>query len=136
MKNLTKAIGIIAFIAVIVFTMVGCDLFGSKSIEGIWMTRTESKDSDWQIKISGSDATVYVVGNAANSTIQSAIDNGIQAVGSPWWRNIKSTGDLTWSAEGYYFNSNLERVWGGAFTLTMSEYGSTLRDGSNTWYRK
>ena len=57
MKNFVKRLGIIAFVAIILFSMVGCDLDKDDNIlDGTWI----GVDNDYQYIFSGSNYTLKV----------------------------------------------------------------------------
>jgi len=98
------------------------------SLDGIW---EEKGNVGHRVTISGSTGVVSAFGDVG-ALVQSAIDKGYVTLNSLEWRNLKSTGNLTWSGEqkGLTANkSNLNVATGVAWTnatFTLSVDGQTL----------
>jgi len=116
------------------------------SLDGVWESSTESIKGRI-ITISGSIGVFNAFGTTSALT-QSAIDKGYWKLGDQAWRNITSTGNLTWSGQflGTSYNTSNPNVaigtgWVNA-TFTLSADGQTLTctsvDGFATsiWTRK
>ena len=97
------------------------------SINGIW-----GAESGWRITASGSTGILTNLGSPGPLTT-SAIDKGYITLGDQLWRNVTSTGNLTWSGQTlsirYYTNSPnvaIGTVWSDS-TFTMSGNGQSLQ---------
>ena len=122
MKNLTKFIGIIAFVAVIGFSMVSCEI-DEKDYEML--------NGDWEVSSGVFVVTITndvgVFKQITGGNFKIALDNGNVRIGDRKFRNIKKTGDLTWSAQ-----ERLVEVGTGVLadwadiTMTLSANGQTL----------
>jgi hypothetical protein len=128
MKNTIKWFGIIAFIAVIVFTMVGCDLLGDDAIDGTWSTTALG---GYTFRISGSTGVFTDIPDS-NVLYTSAVTEGFFSIGGRYLRNLKSMGNLKWSGQVHTV-SHSGNVATGDFwddcTFTLSTDGQTL-----SWY--
>jgi len=100
MKSNLKMTGIIVFTMIIGFGFVSCgenDEFSSNSendsLNGIWETSL-----GWQVTFSGDRAVLSAVGTPSPLIID-AVNKGMVKLGDQIWRNVKRTGDLTWSGE-------------------------------------
>ena len=124
MKNLKKLLGIIAFVAVIGFSMVGCDLNNDNFEQGL--------NGDWE------RAGLYVVTfNNGNGVFKEMIGGiwlsgknaGHINIGEQCYRNFSSSGDNKWTGEIRIYNTasphNTLR-WENC-TITLSENGQTLQ---------
>jgi hypothetical protein len=116
---------------------------GNYKLDGVW---------DWidigrQITISGSTGVFSRFENNPSAFIQDAINKGYFAIGGQAWRNIKSTGNLTWSGQflAITVNTSNPNVATGTnwvnCTFTLSADGQTLtainsNGGTSTWIRK
>jgi len=115
MKNIFKALGIIALVVVIGLSMVACggdddsggggNTGGNKpgggggenvGLDGTW--ENQDTRSGWRVTVSGSTGVLsrFTGGDAIE---MDAKNKGIIKIGDPYWRNIKSTGDGKWSGE-------------------------------------
>jgi len=157
MKNALKLIGIIALVAVIGFSLAACDTGGDDvgDTDGTGGTVNTSLDGVWensvgmQVTISGSTGilSAFIYANL-NAVSQSSIDKGFMKVGNQFWRNLTSTGNLTWSGQEAMVqfatsqpNIATGTTWSNNRTFTMSADGQTLKitEGTNTigtWTRK
>jgi hypothetical protein len=109
---------------------------GSSSSSGSNVTPTYSLDGVWdndgrRITVSGSTGVISAFG-AITGVSQSAVDKGYITLNSTHWRNLTSTGNLTWSGEvrGITWNTSNPNVatgtsWTNA-TFTVSANGQTL----------
>ena len=107
------------------------------SLDGVW------EMGGTRITISGNTGVFSAFG-AVNAIGQSAIDKGYWKLGDQFWRNIKSTGNLTWSGQQLVIMSETSTPnvahhtdWSSR-TFTLSADGQTLTvkgtdsDGSTT----
>jgi len=109
------------------------------SLDGVWAI------DSFEIAISGSNATVTYINTTINLTpkTRDAMNKGYFNVGTQYLRNLRSTGNLTWSGEylslfSYSNNPNVvtDIRWNN-FTFTMSPDGQTLTENDGTvWKRK
>jgi hypothetical protein len=141
MKKVLKAFGVIAFIAVIAFSMAACDGDsggGGGGINGTW----RSNGTGLQVNINGSSGTIRAIGTLSSfpSSWQSAINNGYVSVGSTFWQNISSTGSSTWSARELTVVHRNGVATGTGYndvTFSLSYDGQTLtvsgRDSGGNW---
>jgi len=110
------------------------------SLEGSWRLQA---NGSILLSISGSTATFSdFAGNIPVPVWQDAINKGIIKTGGQYLRNLRSTGNLTWSGqylEVTWNDSNRNVATGTRWTngtLTMSPDGSTITDGSGaSWIR-
>jgi len=111
------------------------------SLDGIW-----ENSEGMRITVSGSTGVYTALGSGAlqSALWPDAVSKGYIAVGKQFWRNITSTGNLTWSGQqlGITFNPSNPNVATGTGwtdgTLTMSADGKTLTGvfgGAVTWTR-
>jgi hypothetical protein len=148
MKNFTKLFGIIALVALIGFSMAGCDIGGDNGDKGTPTTQTNySLDGTWksargwQITIKGTSGTISSLGSPITPpSWEDAVNKNMVKIGDQFWRNITSTGNLTWSGQelivqNYTSTPNVAigTSWTNC-TFTMSADGQTLNDGA--WTRK
>jgi hypothetical protein len=131
--------GIIAFIAVIGLSTIACDLDpdnggngSTHSLNGIW-----ESDGGARITVSGSSGVFSAFGTP-NPLGLDAISKDYWKLGNQYWRNLSSTGNLTWSGQWLAINHNLSSpnvatgtTWANA-TFVMSANGQTLEVISTT----
>ena len=132
MKNFVRWFGIVAFVAVIGFSMAGCDLFGNdyELLNGVW-------DRGDIVVTFNDDSAVFTQINS-NSGWKTVQNNGSIRIGDRKFRNIKKTNDLEWSCQELTYDLNTYRLsdWEDC-TITIS--GQTLQTVSidtNTYTRK
>jgi hypothetical protein len=116
----------------------------TQSLDGVWGTSNGSR-----ITVSGSTGVRSAFSPNASGYTQSAIDKGYIKLGDQVWRNLTSTGNLTWSGQVLQINYNTSdpnvatgTSWVNG-TLTLSADGQTLSvtgtylDGTSTstWTR-
>ena len=95
------------------------------SLNGVW------DNSGANITVSGSSGILSAFGTP-NARGQDAINKGYITPGSQYWRNLTSTGNLTWSGQynAITFNTASPNVATGTtwlnIAITMSENGQTL----------
>jgi len=107
------------------------------SLDGVW----ESSSGLTVITIRGSNGSLTVYNPPAGTLERDALTKGLIQIGGQWWRNFRSTGNLTWSYQAIEitFNTRTPNVaegtrWSDGYTLTMSADGRTLStDGGRTW---
>jgi uncharacterized lipoprotein YehR (DUF1307 family) len=145
MKNTLKLFWIIVIMAVIVFSMAGCgsmfnfNLSDSNSGGGGGSPAPSAPPSLNGVWVSSSNNTVTINGNAGVWTQinhplgQDAVRKGFIKIGDQALRNLRKTGDLTWSGQGmiFQFNTNAPNVCTGVTwsncTITLSADGKTYR---------
>jgi hypothetical protein len=120
--------------------IVGTNTFtrSNHSLDGVW------EAGAFQMTISGNTGVYSAFGTfgASNAVWNDALSKGHINVGDQCWRNITSTGNLTWSGEEklvQYNTSNPNVSIGTSWTnkiFTMSADGQTLTVGTNTFTRK
>jgi hypothetical protein len=105
------------------------------SLNGIW------EAGGWQFTINGSTGTVSTAGTT-NAVFLDAINRGMFKVGDQFFRNIRSTGNLTWSGEQLQVTSKTPGVapatgtsWGNC-TITMNADGRTILINGGTYTRR
>jgi len=145
MKSIVKLIGLIALVAIIGFSMAACATGNggttSYSLDGVW-----ERSGGRQITVSGNTGVFSSFENNPRAIMQDAINKGYYALGGQVWRNLASTGNLTWT--GLYLavqdNDSSPNVVTGTIwfncTFTLSANGQTLTckdsTGTETWTRK
>ena len=136
MKKTIKLIGIIALVAVIWFSMAACDIDENnddngtpttQSLNGVWASNIGTL-----ITVSGSTGVLSALGTPSGLW-GDAINKGYLKIGEQYWKNLTSTGNLTWSGQVLLFNVNtsnpdvaLNVHWSDC-TFTMSSDGITLQ---------
>jgi hypothetical protein len=137
MKTTMKLFGIIALVAVIIFTLGSCvinvpdDNGGgdtpNTSINGTW------EESGFIISISGTSGVIQRLPNFYyGGYTQSAIDKQYFKVGTQWFRNISKDNYLerTWSGQMILINHNGDNAtgtsWSQTGTFTMDSNGKTF----------
>jgi hypothetical protein len=133
LKAARRAAGIIALVAVIVFTLGSCII----NIPDDKEEPNTSLDGTWTLRTSILTAGITVSGRSGMLTSFNSTDAGWsdcynKGYINQWWRNLQSTGNLTWSGQQawcqvYVSNPN---VSGGVswpnITIVMSANGKTL----------
>jgi len=115
------------------------------SLNGNWRIQSAGNQNNVFISFSGSTAVLSELGTNINPPIwQDAKNKGMIKVGDQYFRNLRSTGNLTWSGQVLnvrWENDNpnvaVRTAWENA-TITMSPDGSTITfsGGSTaTWIR-
>jgi Zn-finger protein len=141
MKKIIKLFGIIALAAVIGFSMIACGDDGSPSgggggggggsngsIDGVWRCETPG----YVHTINGSSGAVTQI-YPSNRLHTDALNKGYLSINGPVYRNLTSTGNLTWSGQylSVKYNSNSPNIALGNewvdCTLTLSANGQTLQ---------
>ncbi|GBU29687.1 hypothetical protein R84B8_03260 [Treponema sp. R8-4-B8] len=131
---------LIVTVAVIGFSMVSCKEEDDPpvinlSLNGVWT----AMGGGLVTTISGSSGTLTSIG-VSSALWQDAVSKGYVKVGSQYFRNLTSTGTLTWSGQVLgvqYYTPNVAAgtSWLNC-TITMSSNGQTFTDGSNTYTRQ
>jgi len=119
---------------------VGGNIFtrSSHSLDGVWENKGGSR-----VTVSGSTGVSSAIGTVS-ALGQSAIDKGYWTLNTTEWRNLTSTGNLTWSGQALQINYNKSNPnvatgtsWANS-TFTLSADGQTLSvtaaylDGTST----
>jgi len=99
------------------------------SLDGVWENSVGGR-----ITVSGSTGVRNAFWSPLSALAQDAINKGYYSLGEQCWRNITSTGNLTWSgqAKGVTYNTSNPNVATGVawnnITFTMSADGQTLTE--------
>jgi len=107
------------------------------SLDGVW-----ELDGGMRVTVSGSTGIISSFSTTKSTITQSAVDKGYISIGSQFWRNLTSTGNLTWSGQELkilFYNSSPNVAIGTVFensTFTLSPNGQTLTVGGRTWTRR
>ena len=108
------------------------------SLEGSWRIQP---NGNIIIEISGNTA-VYNYINFTSALSKNAVDKGYVKVGTQYFRNLRSTGNLTWSVQvlEITFNTSNRDVATGTrwvdYTITMDPSGNTFTESDGTkWIR-
>jgi hypothetical protein len=126
MKNVFKVLGIIAFAAVIGFSMAACGEDDDSLLNGVWKA-----DDGVHVTVSGNKGVLSAFA-PENPLWQSASTKGYIKKGSTIWKNLASDDDVVWSGEYLLvgFSSNSPNVATGTkwfdCTFTLSADGQTL----------
>jgi hypothetical protein len=105
------------------------------SLDGLW-----AAEDGTTIYINGNTAIYNYIG--VNPLLADAVKKGYVKVGDQRFRNIKSTGNLTWSMEeaGIRYNTSNRNVATGVqwvnTTLTMSANGQTLSENGTVRFER
>jgi hypothetical protein len=105
------------------------------SLNGVW------EIGDTQITINGNTGVYSKLGSATGRTLD-AVNKGYLKVGDQYWRNMTSTGNLTWSGQqnNITFTTSSPNVATGTqwvnCTITMSADGRTIEVNGTTYTRK
>jgi hypothetical protein len=95
-----------------------------QTLDGVW------EFDGFQITIKGSTGTYSRMNSSPARYLKDAIDKGFIKVGTQYFRNLKSTGALTWSGQELLFdysgNITNKTVWIDC-TITLSADGQTLQ---------
>jgi len=136
--SLLALIALVAIVAVSGLSMAACDDDSSSSlIDGTW-----ESEAGYRFNISGSEGYLRVAGT--NTLVNSAISRGYIRIGDPIVKNIRSTGNNTWSAQWRLYSGSNNVCTGTSWndaTLTLSSDGTLQRYASNattsyvTYYR-
>ncbi|MCL2805653.1 MAG: hypothetical protein FWD26_06920 [Treponema sp.] len=141
MKNIIKLSGIIILSMLIGFGFVSCgeDDLG---LNGEWVIR-----NGFEIRINGSNGTITKCEDTDPLSLN-AIQKGYYGVGALFYRNIKSSGYLTYTGQEAFlsYNSGSPNVATGVtwynITLTLATDGESVTrrmesgTGAATFYRK
>ena len=124
MKKTIKLFGIIAFVAVIGFLAVGCEIDNNENND------SEMLDGAWDrgdIVVTFSNGIgVFTQINSGSGWIP-VLNNGKIKIGDQKFRNLKKSGNLQWSCQERTFDANTQNSTGWAdCTITLSSNGQTL----------
>jgi hypothetical protein len=123
-RPLLRALCAIAFVAVMGFSMAGCSDNsggGSTPLNGDWTDRSKT----YVITISGSSGRFSRI--YSSSEWYAVQNRGHVDIGSQWIRNIRRTGDSSYSAEKLiYDDTNNYRTSWTACTITLASNGQTF----------
>ena len=93
MKKIMKLFGIIAFVAVIGFSMIACDNGGNaNSLDGVWVSQMAV------ISVDGSVGTISSTQNLS-PLWASAVSKGYLQPGTQFFRYLRKTDNYTWTGE-------------------------------------
>jgi len=105
------------------------------SLDGVWVWG--SGNNETVITVSGSSAILSSL-KTTDALTQSALDKGIYKVGNTFWRNLKSTGTLTWSGQQSIIQYNkssptvaAQATWVDT-TITMNANGQTITSSASS----
>ena len=149
MKNVLKAFGVIALVAIIGFSMAGCknDDDGGGGGGGGGNTINLSLNGTWEsdhgIVISIYSGKAVFTNIDAFAGWQEVEKRGNIKIGVSYFRNINKTGDWTWSFQAQTYNlSTYELSSWAPGTITLNSNGQTFTanvptaGGSHTFTRK
>jgi hypothetical protein len=125
MKTTMKLFGIIALVAIVGFSMLGCII--NTGDDDDTTTSNTSLDGTWwniageRITISGSTGTVIQLAPYSSypALIRSAIDKGYYGVGTLEYKSLSKNGDRKWTGQAIqyaYNNSSPNVCTGTAYT--------------------
>jgi len=148
MKNTRKGqfaqrIAVIALAVIMGLSMSACNIDfddddgggggSTQSLDGVWQT-----SSGIQVTVSGNTGVLSAFGNNLSDYAKSAITKGYIKIGSTFWQNLTSTGNLTWSGQELYVRYNASTnvatgtTWSDTCIFTLSADGQTLTVYDNT----
>jgi uncharacterized protein YjdB len=126
-------------------TVTGSTTQTNYSLDGVW-----KNSNNWIVTINGNTGIISQIPSTTSAVWIDAINKNYIKTGDQYWKNISSTGNLTWTGQflAVQFNSSSPNIATGTTygncTFTMSADGQTLNevytnsDGSskvNTWSR-
>jgi len=132
--NIIKTIGIIALVAIMGFWFAACDDGsdngdGNKhSIDGVWRS-----NNNGNIHTINGSTGIYSQIPTTNTLWTSAINQSFISIGGESYRNLTSSGNLTWTGQNravLYNSNNLNVATGTEWTnctLTLSADGQTIQ---------
>jgi len=144
-RAILRIAGFIALAAVIGFSMIACgdDDFGPNlSLNGVWVII-----ADFEFHIEDSTGIVTKE-QTTDPLLLDAVKKGYSGVGTQLYRNLKSSGHLTWTGQESFirYNSGAPTVATGVnwrdISITMAADGKSITrtmasgSGSITFYRK
>jgi hypothetical protein len=110
----------------------------TNSLNGVWQTTNGTI-----ITINGSTGSFTQFGSLLSTVWKSAVDKNLISIGSPMYRNLTKTGDLTWTGQEVIINYETSSPNVAAFTtwsdttITLSADGQTFIEGGTlTWTRQ
>jgi len=108
------------------------------SLDGVWVSSTGNVYT-----MNGSTGVCTQIGTNHPALTQDAINKGLYIkVGDQYWRNLRNTGGLTWTAQylAVTYNTNAPNVATGTrwadVTITMSADGQSFQAGATTYTRR
>jgi hypothetical protein len=111
-------------------------LLKTPTLDGVWV----GSGGITTITISGSTGVFTRLGSSAMT--QDAISKGYVKVGDTFYRNLRKTGDLTWTGQNLAMTFNYSApnvatgtVWSN-ITSTLSADGQTFRDNGGSTYTR
>ena len=127
MKNFVKWFGIIAFVAIIGFSFVGCDLLGNDY---------EKLNGDWERV--GEYVVIFNDGKGTFKELNGGIwleakSSGQISIGEQCYRDFIKSEDNKWTDEIRIYNSYSphETLWWESCTITLNTNGQTLQVSSS-----
>jgi hypothetical protein len=121
MKNFGKWFGIIVSVAIIGFSMVGCDLDNNdyEKLNGAW-------DRGDIVITFNNDVGIFTEVNANNGNWLTTLNSGAIHIGSQKFKKITKSGDLKWTCQELINDPPTTTAWKDGTTITMSSDGKTL----------
>jgi hypothetical protein len=122
MKNTIKWFGIMAFIAVIEFSMAGCKMDNDEEmLDGVW-------DRGDIVITFNNDVGVFTDIKSDSGDWLTSLNSGLIHIGDKKFRNITKTGDLKWSCQELINpNGGASYIeWKDGTTIAISANGKTL----------
>ena len=127
LKPIYRIVGIIAFVAVIGFSVIACDMgMGGGGLDGDW----RAPSAGYVIRIRGSSGVYRQWDSNLNSLYRSAVDRGYVKIGDEDLRNLTQTGNNTWSGQTKLISYNSYGATGTAWgncTITLSSDGRSFQ---------
>ena len=123
MKNFVKWFGIIAFAAVIGFSVTGCEISNDdyKMLNGVW--------NRGDIVIAFYDSNGVFTKINSDSVWKKVLDSGLIKIRDRKFKDIKKTNDLKWSCLQLIYDTPTVYIVGSweDCTITMSADGKTIQ---------
>jgi len=101
----------------------------SHSLDGLW----ETTSGGWQTTFNGNSGVIANLGSTPSALTLDAINKGYLAIGTQEYRNLTSSGNLTWTGQsiGVSYNSSNPNVATGTqwvnCTIAMNADGQTIQ---------
>jgi hypothetical protein len=122
------------FMSLVLLTIIGANTVFAQTINGIWRTAVGNITSIYDGKA--------VLTETNDKTWLEAEKRGNVGIGTVFYRNIRTAGNLTWTGQALVVTGSTYAVsWGGNVTFTMSPDGRTMQiqiqgaTGGGTWTR-